>query len=163
MHETYLILGTNLGDRVIQLKKAIELITKRIGEVCRQSTIYETKPWGVLEQPNFLNQVLKVKTLLSPDDLLKEALAVEQMLGRVRNVKWGARLIDIDILFYDDRVINTSQLQIPHPLLHKRSFVLFPLAEIASSFIHPVFQVSISQLIESLSDNLSVQKYTEHI
>lgn len=160
MHNAYLILGANLGDRATQLNKAIELIAKRIGEAVQQSAIYETRPWGLLEQPDFLNQVLKVSTDLPPNDLLEEVLAIEETLGRVRGVKWGARLIDIDILFYDNCVINTPCLQIPHPLLHERSFVLFPLVEIAADFIHPVFQVSIGRLIQNLSDDLSVEKYT---
>uniref|UniRef100_F4C636 2-amino-4-hydroxy-6-hydroxymethyldihydropteridine pyrophosphokinase n=1 Tax=Sphingobacterium sp. (strain 21) TaxID=743722 RepID=F4C636_SPHS2 len=158
MHTVYLILGSNLGDSRQQLTKAIQLIDSRVGNVTDQSAIYETVAWGVNNQPNYLNQALKVNTILTPEQTLKEILAIEETLGRKRNTKWEARLIDIDILFYDAIILDTLNLKIPHPLLHLRRFVLTPLVEIAPGLMHPSYRMGIADLYEKLDDNLSVRR-----
>jgi 2-amino-4-hydroxy-6-hydroxymethyldihydropteridine diphosphokinase len=152
MHIVYLILGSNLGDRNAILGKAVSLINSKIGEVILKSKIYETAPWGGVEQPAYLNQVLMVKTTLSPEIILKDVLEIEKDLGRERVVKWGARSLDIDILFYDDIIINTDDLKIPHPFIHQRKFVLVPLVEIAPNFVHPLFKTTSEDLLNKLSD-----------
>lgn len=157
MHIVYLILGSNLGDRNTILNRATVLINDKVGEVILRSKIYETAPWGGVEQPAYLNQVLILKTTLSPEKTLKHVLEIEKNLGRVRVVKWGARSLDIDILFYDDMVINTNDLKIPHPFIHLRKFVLVPLVEIAPNFIHPQFKIAVKDLLKNLVDHSDVK------
>lgn len=155
----YLLLGSNLGDRNALINKAIGQIEKQIGEVFIKSSFYETAAWGKEDQPGFLNMAIGVKTLLDPLQVLEKALAIELELGRVRHEKWGSRLIDIDIILFGDRVVDMGdRLQIPHRQMHHRKFVLEPLSEIAAKRIHPVFKVSVSEILERLSDNLSVSK-----
>ncbi|MGF1924673.1 MAG: 2-amino-4-hydroxy-6-hydroxymethyldihydropteridine diphosphokinase [Bacteroidia bacterium] len=154
----YLLLGSNLGDREKMIADAITFINARVGDVLHLSGLYETAAWGNTDQPSFLNLVLAVETVLSPNKLLEAVLKIEADLGRVRHDKWGARLIDIDIIFYGEEVISQPpQLQIPHPEMQRRRFVLLPLAEIASTFVHPIFKKTVANLLEDLSDNLSVQ------
>lgn len=155
----YLLLGSNLGDRNALLKKAVEEIGKYIGEVFIKSSLYETEAWGREDQPGFLNMALGVKTIFDPMQVLEKVLAIELDLGRVRHEKWGSRLIDIDIIFFGEQIVDMGeQLQIPHPYMQDRKFVLEPMAEIAPDYIHPVFQLSVSEILERLSDNLSVSK-----
>ena len=144
-HIVYLALGTNLGDRPANLRAAIQALPPSI--IHRQSSsIYETPPWGVEDQPAFLNMAVRCETTLEPEALLKHIKQLEIQLGRQQSYRWGPRLIDLDILFYDDLILNTAQLIIPHPRLHERAFVLVPLAEIAPDFIHPVLKKSIREL-----------------
>ena len=144
-HITYLALGTNLGDRPANLRAAIQALPPSI--VQRQSSsIYETPPWGVENQPAFLNMAVRCETTLEPEALLKRIKQLEIQLGRQQSYPWGPRLIDLDILFYDDLILNTTQLTIPHPRLHERAFVLVPLTEISPDFIHPVLKKSIREL-----------------
>jgi 2-amino-4-hydroxy-6-hydroxymethyldihydropteridine diphosphokinase len=157
----FLLLGTNLGNRQENLAKAKELLTKKAGEILSESSIYLTKAWGNTAQPDFLNQVFKIKTSLAPEKLLEKILAIELEMGRLRTEKWGSRLIDIDILFYNDLVIQSSKLIVPHPALHKRRFTLIPLAEIAAEFVHPVLNKSIDQLLESCDDEQAVERIGE--
>lgn len=159
MHKTYLLLGSNLGERLVYLQKAREKINAAIGPITLISTIYETAAWGLTEQQAFLNQVLEVDTALSPEMLLSRINSIEQELGRVREIKWGARLIDIDILYYDGVVIQTQNLTIPHPELQKRRFTLVPLVEIAPDYVHPLFRKTNYRLLTECADSLEVKKF----
>jgi 2-amino-4-hydroxy-6-hydroxymethyldihydropteridine diphosphokinase len=158
MYITYLILGSNLGDRHKYLSDAADLINERLGNILVRSSVYQTASWGLHDQPDFINQVIMLDTQLSPEELLKEILAIELELGRERERKWGSRVIDIDILFYDDWIVNRPELKIPHPLLHERGFCLQPLNELAPEFMHPVLKKSVSCLLMDLSDTLFVKK-----
>lgn len=151
-------MGTNLGDRPAHLQQAIVEIERNIGSIVNCSSVYETEPWGVTDQPSFYNQVLKVATTLDPLQLLTATLAIEKEMGRVRAERYGARIIDIDILFFDDLVINTDQLTIPHPRITERNFVLAPLAEIAPDLVHPVVHQTISEIWTASNDRLGVKK-----
>jgi 2-amino-4-hydroxy-6-hydroxymethyldihydropteridine diphosphokinase len=148
----FLLLGANLGDRIATLQAAVNLVTERVGTVVLQSGLYETAPWGGIDQPAFLNQVLAVETTLDPEAVLTQTQTIEQELGRVRLEKWGARLIDIDILYYDSLILQKSSLTIPHPYLHQRRFTLVPLAEIAPTFVHPIFQKTTLELLAECMD-----------
>lgn len=160
MPVTYLLLGSNLGHREELLQQAREQIRSRIGQLRKASGIYETAAWGLENQEAFLNQVLAVDTALSPDLLLREINAMEAGLGRERDVRWGARVIDIDILFYENVILHSQRLTIPHPELQNRRFTLIPLAEIAPDFIHPVLGLSIIQLLQNCPDTLPVTLIT---
>lgn len=159
MTVVYLLLGSNLGDRQWFLAKAIELIGKDIAPVLSRSFVYETQSWGKTDAPDYLNQVISLQTDLPAPAVLKKILAIELVLGRRREEKWGSRTIDIDILFYGGAVINENGLCIPHPELHKRRFTLEPLAEIAPDLIHPMLKKNILQLKNELKDNLIVKKF----
>ena len=148
-HIVYLALGSNMGNRLANLKAAISNVTPQM-TVKKKSSVYETPPWGFKEQDAFLNQVIKVKTSLAPEPLLRHLKRLEVALGRVPNFQNGPRLIDIDILFFDNMIIETPPLIVPHPRLHERAFVLVPLAEIEPDFIHPILQKSVSKLLEDL-------------
>lgn len=157
----FLGLGSNLGDRKQHLQRATEQIELRIGEISKASSIYETQAWGIENQPDFLNQVLEINTQLEPEKILEIILIIEQNMGRERHVKWGERLIDIDILFYDALVLKTEKLMIPHPFLQDRNFVLAPLTEIAPDFVHPILQRNIRDLFLDSKDQLVVKILTE--
>jgi len=144
-HIVYLALGSNLGDRSANLKQAIAALSPQM-EVKAKSQVYETPPWGHVDQPKFLNQAVKVKTYLDPETLLKHLKRLEVALGRQESFPNGPRLIDIDILFYDDLVLNIPSLVIPHPRLHERGFVLLPLMDIAPDLVHPVCEKSVREL-----------------
>lgn len=130
MEGVYIGLGTNLGDRHLNLGNAINLIGNQIGKVLKQSSIHETKAWGNTNQPDFLNMVIRIETELTPELLLEKCLSIEKEIGRVREEKWGPRIIDIDILYYNDLIIDNENLKIPHPFINEREFVLKPLTEI---------------------------------
>ncbi|GAB3196782.1 2-amino-4-hydroxy-6-hydroxymethyldihydropteridine diphosphokinase [Pontibacter aydingkolensis] len=161
MPKVYLLLGSNLGNRTLYLQQARESINQRVGSIAHTSKVYETAAWGKTDQPTFLNQVLEVETILSPEEVLQSINAIEQELGRIRQEHWGARVIDIDILFYDDLMQQTQRLTIPHPQLHLRRFTLMPLAEITPDLVHPVLGQSIDVLLESCPDKLEVKVYEE--
>lgn len=148
MVQAYLGLGSNIGDRKQQLLKAIDLIGNIKGiKVTKQSSIYETAPIGYTDQPNFLNLCLEIETELSPQQLLKHCLDIEQQLHRVREIRWGPRTLDIDILLYSDNIIETDNLSIPHPRMQERAFVLIPLNDIASGKKDPRLNQKIHDLV----------------
>lgn len=160
MNRAYLLTGGNLGKRWDNLQTAFKHIGDRCGKVVAQSAIYETAAWGKEDQQAFLNQVLLLETDLAPEALMQALLEIEQAMGRVRQEKFGPRLIDIDILFIDDLILNTSLLQLPHPAIAERRFVLVPMQELAPHFIHPVHQRSISDLLSICPDHLDVKKFS---
>jgi len=153
-HLAYLGLGSNIGDRMAYLNQAITSIGNNLGTVYARSSVFLTDPWGLYDQPAFLNQVVLVETLLEPELLLLEVQAIERQMGREWVANWDRRIIDIDILFYDQIVYQSETLQIPHPWLEKRNFVLAPLAEIAPEYVHPVSKKTIQELLESSKDPL---------
>ena len=155
--QAYLLLGSNLNDRRYSLKYATCQIQEKCGTILKKSAIYRSKAWGVTNQPDFLNQILIIETQLAPRSLLESLLDIEQQMGRVREIKWHSRLIDIDILFFGEEVIDIPGLQIPHPRLAERNFTLVPLMEIAPQFIHPTFAVTIEELYLRSADTLEVQ------
>jgi len=158
MNKAVLSLGSNVGERGANLEKAILLLQKLPCSVIKKSSVYKTAPWGNTHQPAFYNQVLEVETNLEADELLKAILHTEKSMGRTRTQKWEPRIIDIDILFFNDMQINAPMLTVPHPHLHERRFVLKPLAEILPEKIHPVFMETVSQLLHELRDDGSVEK-----
>ena len=158
MEKTYLITGSNEGEPARNLQNAALLIETECGRIARRSSLYQTAAWGKTDQPDFLNQVLEIETNLAPEILIQTLLDIELKMGRQRKIKYGPRLIDIDILLYGDLVINQPQLKIPHPHLHQRRFVLEPLNELAPGVVHPVFNKTIGQLLEECADPLAVKK-----
>ncbi|MBU0697420.1 MAG: 2-amino-4-hydroxy-6-hydroxymethyldihydropteridine diphosphokinase [Bacteroidetes bacterium] len=158
MSRVFLSIGGNLGDRFENFNLTLANISEHIGIIKKQSSIYETKAWGKENQPDYLNMVLEVETIFLPEKLLKMTQQIEINLGRVRYEKWDARTIDIDILFYDNEIVNLDYLKIPHPLINIRKFVLLPMLEIAADFIHPVLNQSIKNMYLSCTDDLAVNK-----
>lgn len=152
-HRVYLSLGSNIGDKRKNLLEAIRKIGELENtEVVKSSTILETEPFGYLEQDNFLNACLEVKTLMTAQEFLKVILQIELDMGRVREIKWGPRIIDIDMLFYDKEVIEEDNLAVPHPWICEREFVLDPLSEIAPNYIHPLEKKTITMLVRKLKE-----------
>lgn len=158
MNIAYLLIGGNLGNRSAHLQKAIQLIEQYCGQVVQSSAIYETAAWGLIEQPAFYNQALKIETTLQPESLMQQLLSIEQEMGRIRTIKLGPRTIDLDMLFYNQIVLTTELLVLPHPALTERRFVLLPLSEIAPHLDHPIFHKTIEQLLNECPDQLDVQK-----
>lgn len=158
MNTVYLLLGSNMGDSEQLLIVATNMIEKNIGKLTTSSVIYKTAAWGKEDQPDFLNQIIIVSSLLSSSTLLKEIFIIEKEMGRVRTTKNAARVIDIDMLFFNDEIIQTENLTVPHKQIQNRKFVLVPLAEIAPDFIHPVLKKSSLELLSICSDKLNVQK-----
>jgi 2-amino-4-hydroxy-6-hydroxymethyldihydropteridine diphosphokinase len=147
-HIVYLALGSNLGVRSVNLKNAINNLTPQMN-VKAKSHVYETAPWGFADQPALLNQVVKAETYLEPEALLQHLKRLESVMGRVPSFQNGPRLIDIDILFFDDLVLNSPIVQIQHPRLHERAFVLMPMNDLAPELVHPILQKSIGELLLS--------------
>lgn len=157
MATVFLSLGSNLGDRLENVKKALRLLESHV-DVRRVSSVYETEPWGYKDQPWFLNAVCRAETDLAPAELLDFVKQVEQQLGRQPTVRYGPRRIDIDILFYEDQIIRRPDLQIPHPRIPERAFVLVPLTEIAPGLVHPVSRKTMRTLLRELEDADNVKQ-----
>lgn len=161
MNRAYLLIGGNLGNRSAYLNEAIVHIQQFCGNIVHSSAIYETAAWGKTDQPNFYNQALAIDTDLTPEELMQKLLDIEAQMGRIRSEKLGPRIIDLDILLIDDLVIHTENLQIPHPSMAFRRFVLLPLCEIAPDLVHPFSLKKMTQLLAECTDELDVQKKTE--
>jgi 2-amino-4-hydroxy-6-hydroxymethyldihydropteridine diphosphokinase len=164
MSRVFLGIGTNLADRESNLREAIEKIEEHIGRVSSSSSVYETAPWGFDAENDFLNMVIRVETNHSPSEMLKKIAGIESLLGRERNQdRYSSRVIDIDILLYDDLVIDEKGLKIPHRLMHERKFVLVPLCEIAPDIQHPVLKMAISSLLNDCRDRSRIIKLKKYI
>ncbi len=153
----YIGLGSNVGDKKANCRKALELLASA-GRVLKVSSFYTTEPVGHLKQDDFVNAVAEIETELPPEELLAACRKIENELGRRREIRWGPRTIDLDILLYGDRVVNDLALTIPHPLLAARRFVLIPLSEIAPKAVHPIFRKTVTHLLHELRDTHIVVK-----
>ncbi len=151
MPTVYLGIGSNLGDRQENCLRAIGLLKGKDTSVGKQSSMYETEPEGGKDQPYFINMAVEIKTDLSPHELLKTLKTIENEMGRTETVKWGPRVIDLDILLYDGLIIDEPDLKIPHPLMHERTFVLKPLSEISPDALHPALGKTVRQLLAEIS------------
>jgi len=159
MSLVYLLLGTNLGDKKENLLLALEKIQQSGQTIIKTSKVHETAPWGFQHPESFYNQAVAIQTILPPQELMTLILEIEKTMGRERKMKgYEARIIDIDIILYDDCVIQTETVTIPHPMMHLRRFVLVPLCEIASQAIHPITKLSVSQLLQECSDYGTVKR-----
>ncbi len=158
MNGIFLLLGSNLGDRIDHIHNSIKKLEEQHIQVLSRSSVYETEPWGKSDQPWFLNQILEVKANNTAEELLQKCLDVEVSLGRFREEKWGPRPIDIDILYYNNHVIDTDKLKIPHPGLPNRKFALIPMVELAGGLNHPVLGKSQIELLMECTDQLQVKK-----
>jgi 2-amino-4-hydroxy-6-hydroxymethyldihydropteridine diphosphokinase len=160
MNKAYLLTGGNLGDRVQNLANASALIGEKCGTILEASALYETAAWGNTEQPAFLNQALILSTPLLARQLIRKLLKIEKQMGRIREEKYGPRIIDIDILLFNEEKHNYSFLTLPHPEMQNRRFALLPLAEIAPMVIHPVLKKTVAELLAECKDELPVKKYS---
>lgn len=158
MSTAYLLIGGNLGNREQNLASATLLLEEQCGPITARSSLYQTAAWGKTDQPDFLNQALQLSTTLNARQLMRRILRVEKMMGRNRTEKLGPRIIDIDIIFFEEEIQNLRFLKLPHPEMQHRRFVLQPLAEINPGFIHPVLKKTISRLLEECTDELEVKK-----
>lgn len=159
--QTFLLLGTNLGDRKKNLVDACRLIEESVGKIIKRSSVYETEPWGKKEQPEFFNQAVEVETELTAREVLRAVTEIEKKLGRKREERWGERTMDIDILFYGEEVIASEDLVVPHPRIGERRFVLEPLAEIGGEVVHPVVKMKVREMLERCEDELKVSRLEE--
>ena len=156
MKMVQLLLGTNEGNRVANLQRAVHLLEINCGKILQSSSLYETEAWGLKEQNSFLNQAVILETSLAPHQLLFVLKNIEKEIGRTETIKWGPRLIDLDILFYENEIVDEPDLKIPHPFIAERKFTLVCLFEIASEFVHPVLQKTIGELLEECKDGSEV-------
>jgi len=161
MHTYYLHLGSNQGNKKQMLDLAIAAIEKKLGNIIIHSSFYETEPWGLKEQDNFINLALQVKTPFEISEVIKITKSIETELGGQKSEKWGPRNIDIDILYCDDMILQSEELTIPHPQLYNRNFVLVPMIEIAGDFIDPIRKVSIDELYDECTDEGEVFLYED--
>lgn len=160
MNQIYILLGANLGNPTSQIAQASTRLQDRIGPIVKSSALYVSEGWGVTDQPLFYNQALIIQTDLDKQTCLSICQEIETELGRTRLVKWGARLIDIDIIYFNDEVYESEDLVIPHPLMQFRNFVLVPFCEIAEDYVHPLLRQTNRQLLSKSEDELVVKKYT---
>ena len=147
----FLGLGSNQGDRELNLKNSIKLLNSRVGKVLSTSGIYESEPWGVKNQNYFLNQVIEIETHIDPNDLLNICKNIEYDMGRKPEIRWGKRVIDIDILYYQSKVINQENLKIPHKLMHERKFVMIPLNDLNENHLHPILKITNKEILNTVS------------
>ncbi|MFH1612561.1 MAG: 2-amino-4-hydroxy-6-hydroxymethyldihydropteridine diphosphokinase [bacterium] len=159
--EVYLGFGSNIGDRKNNIIKSYEMIEKLPNtKIIKQSSFYETEPIGIKNQPKFINTVIKIKTFFSPIDLIQHLSIIEKKIGKKKEYKWGPRIIDIDILFYEKIIFKNDFLEIPHSEMIQRKFVLIPLAEIDENILHPVENKNIKELLKEVSDESEVNFYS---
>ncbi len=158
INRAYLLIGGNMGNRLALLEQASSMLAQHCGSIVRQSAVYETAAWGRTNQPAFLNQAIELNTSLEAPALLTQTNAIELALGRVRNEQYAPRLMDIDLIFFNEAIIHLPQLTIPHPHIAVRRFVLVPLAELIPDYIHPVLKISVQTMLEQCSDPLDVHK-----
>ena len=158
MNTVYLLLGSNMGNSPSQLDTARKHISQKIGNIKRESRLYQTAAWGKEDQPDFLNQVLIVTTEFSPANLIELVLSIEKTMGRIRTLKNAPRLIDIDILYFNKEIIHSKNLVVPHPAISERRFVLIPLNELSPAFVHPLFHKTNHQMLLECTDPLDVKK-----
>lgn len=158
----YILLGSNLGNRLNYIQQAINAIQQACGNIILSSSVYETEAWGVAANPPYLNQVIAIRTFFEPETLMQTLLNIEEKLGRIRTQRYADRTIDIDILLIDNLVLTTPVLTVPHPAMAERKFVLVPLQEIAPQLTHPVTQTTISQMLQQCTDKLQVEKFLNH-
>lgn len=159
INKVFISLGSNLGDRTNNLLSAKNRIKILIGKLIKESKIYETEAWGVKNQKSYLNQVLKIETFLKPHEILSKCLTIEKILGRIRNKKWSSRTIDLDILYYNNEIIDTENLIIPHPEIENRMFILIPLEEIEKDYLHPKLNKTNLVLLKLSKDSSKVSEY----
>ncbi len=158
LSNVYLSLGSNIEDKISYLTQAIHSINEQVGKVITISPCYETEAWGPIKQVTFINCVIKIETSSTPGKLLQKLLAIEQTLGRKREIKYGPRTIDIDILLMGNKIIRQQKLLVPHPLLQERNFVLAPLNDISATVIHPIFKLTVAELLATSKDKGNVNK-----
>lgn len=159
MNTVYLLLGGNLGNKKENLQTAISHIEASVGQVLKKSALYETAPWGFEHETSFLNQAILIETKKNPQELLSELLDIETSMGRVRDSKvYSGRTIDIDIVFFNNEIVDEQNLKIPHPRIHERKFALIPLNEIAEDYLHPAHQKKVSNLLAECMDELKVKQ-----
>ena len=164
MNRLFLLLGGNLGNKSVIFKEAQNILQKKLGKIVKESSIYETEPWGFKTKENFWNQALIIETSLSSKEVLKITKKTETELGRIPGEKrYTSRTIDIDLLFFGNLIINEPNLEIPHPRMINRRFVLIPLNEIAPEWVHPVLKKTIKELLEECTDTLKVKKLEKEI
>ena len=160
MKRIFLLTGSSIEPRLVHLEKAVNEISLRVGTLVKKSSVYESEPWGFKAESAFLNQVIVVNSNKSPDEVLDELLSIERKMGRTRVGKgYSSRIVDIDILFYNDELINQENLVIPHPRIHMRRFTLEPLVELAPGFIHPLLNKTNKELLNDCDDLIKVWKY----
>lgn len=161
MNRAILLIGGNLGDRTGNLKKAVQLIAETAGEVLQTSALYQTAPWGAVDQPDYLNQGVEIRTALDALTLLHTLLEIERKIGRIRQEKWGSRVIDIDLIFFNEEIHSLPELKVPHPQMQFRQFVLVPLLEIVPDYVHPVLHKTVRELAAACPDTLPVNRYQD--
>lgn len=159
MNQIYVLLGANIGDRTENLRKATNYLSEEIGVITKSSRIYETAAWGKTDEPNFLNQALEINTKLTALALIDTILIIEERMGRTRTFKNASRVIDIDILFYNNNILASNKLKVPHPEIPNRKFALVPLNEIAPGLIHPELKITVEKLLYNCKDQLKVNLY----
>jgi 2-amino-4-hydroxy-6-hydroxymethyldihydropteridine diphosphokinase len=160
MNKAFLLIGGNIGDREKNLAKAREWILLQTGKIIAESSLYETAAWGNTDQPAYLNQALIIETTFTARQLIRHLLKIEKLMGRLRKEKYDPRIIDIDILLFNNEIHDYPLLKLPHPEMQNRRFALLPLAEIAPTIIHPVLNKTIKQLLQDCTDDLPVIKYS---